>query len=187
MIPIHDIIARRQSRRIIDPRRPVDEEKILSLLEAARWAPSCSNMQPWRFVVSTGSSLEAVKECLTRGNAWARRAPLIFTIASKPDLDCQITGRDYYPLGIGLALENLLLQGIHLGLVVHPIAGFKERRVKEALGIPEEYRIHALVVVGYPGSPEDADESVLEKEKRPRERKSLKEIAFWEGWAKLKE
>ncbi len=102
----------------------------MSLLEAARWAPSCFNNQPWRFVVSRGESLDAVRDCLSRGNGWARRATLIFTIASKPDLDCQIKGRDYYPLGIGLAVENLLLQAIHLGLVVHPIAGFNEERVK---------------------------------------------------------
>jgi nitroreductase len=182
MFPLNELIKKRESRRIIDPNRMVEKEKIQSLLEAARWAPSCSNNQPWRFVVSLSDSLDRVKECLSRGNSWARNAPLIFTVASKADLDCQIAGRDYYPLGLGLAIENLLLQGIHMGLTIHPIAGFKEKLVKEVLNIPEEYRIFALIIAGYPGSPDDVDERVFEKEKSPRERKPLSETVFWEGW-----
>jgi len=182
MTSLHDFIARRRSGRMIDPRRAVEEEHVLSLLEAARWAPSCSNNQPWRIVVSRNESLDAVKACLSRGNAWALDAPLILTFASRPDLDCQIKGRDYYPLGIGLAVENVLLQGIHLGLVMHPIAGFREPEVMRALAIPEDYRVHTLVIVGYPGSVEDADASVAEREKAPRERKPLEEIVRWETW-----
>lgn len=182
MTPLHELIARRRSGRVIDPRRAVDEEDVLTLLEAARWAPSCSNYQPWRIVVSQKDSLEAVKACLSRGNAWALNAPLILIFASKPDLDCQIKGRDYYPLGIGLAVENVLLQGIHLGLVMHPIAGFREEEVKAALGIPVDYRVHTLVIAGHPGMPEDVDETVMVKERAPRERKPLEEIVHWERW-----
>jgi nitroreductase len=186
MEPVHDLILRRRSGRAIDPDRPVEEAKILSLLEAARWAPSCFNNQPWRIIVSKDSSLNSVKACFSKGNAWARRAPLILAMASKPDLDCQITGRDYYPLGIGLAVENLLLQAIHLGFVVHPIAGFDEIKIKEVLHIPDAYRVHTLVIVGYPGSLEGLDDWVLEKERTPRERKPVEEIVFWEGWEKPK-
>ena len=185
MYPLHELIKKRESRRVIAPNRPVENEKIQSLLEAARWAPSCSNNQPWRFVVSQSDSLERVKECLSRGNNWASNAPLIFTVASKPDLDCQITGRDYYPLGMGLAIENLLLQGIHMGLVMHPIAGFKEKLIKDVLIIPENYRVFALIIAGYPGSPDDVDETIHEKEKSPRIRKPLSETVFWEGWGML--
>ncbi len=187
MQPLHELIHKRESRRIIDPLRPVEDNKLQSLFEAARWAPSCSNNQPWRFIVSINDSLDELKECLSRGNNWARNAPVILTVTSKPDLDCQITGRDYYPLGLGLAIENILLQGIHMGLVVHPIAGFKEKKVKEVLGIPEEYRVFALIIIGYQGSPKDVDENTLEKEKKPRHRKPLNEIVFWEGWEKLKD
>jgi nitroreductase len=187
MYPLHDLIQGRESRRIIDPRRSIEEEKIFSLLESARWAPSCGNSQPWRFVVSRDESLENVKNCLSRGNNWALNAPLIFIPVSKSDLDCQITGRDYYPLGLGLAIENMLLQGIYMGLVMHPIAGFKEGPLKEILNIPEEYSIYAIIIVGYPGSPEDVDERTLEKENAPRERKPLEEIVFWESWEETKE
>lgn len=179
---IHPLIRQRKSGRIIDAGRQVEDEKILSMLESARWAPSCANNQPWRIVVTTGTSLEKLKEYLNRGNAWAQRAPLIFVFASKPELDCLITGREYYPLGIGLAIENLLLQGNHLGLVVHPIAGFKEQGVKETLHIPDEYRVHALVVVGHPGNVADMDDKTLEKERQPRVRKALSEFVFYDLW-----
>lgn len=182
MTSLHHLIAGRRSGRIIDPRRSLGAEEILSLLEAARWAPSCSNNQPWRIVVSRDRSLDAVKACLSRGNAWARNAPLILTFASKPDLDCLIRGREYYPLGIGLAVENVLLQGIHLGLVMHPIAGFREAEIREALGIPEEFRIHVLVIAGHPGSEEDVDAAVLEKENALRQRKPMEDIVCWEQW-----
>jgi nitroreductase len=182
MVPIHELIQERRSSRVIDPNRFVGKEKVMSLLESARWGPSCFNNQPWRFVVSTGDSLERVKETLSRGNAWAKHAPLIITVTSKPDLGCQKTGREYYPLDIGLAVENLLLQGIHLGLVVHPIAGFDEEKLKEALKIPDPYRVHTIIIVGYPGSLNEVDEALREREKEPRERKRLEEIVFWEEW-----
>jgi len=182
MIPVHDLIAKRYSSRIIDPNRSLEKEKILSLLEAARWAPSCFNNQPWRFIVSIGESLPSVKECLSKGNAWAKNAPLILTVTSKPDLDCQIKDRDYYTLGLGLAIENLLLQGISLGLAAHPIAGFSETKITKMLCIPTDYRVHALVIVGYPGDRDHVDEQTFEKEQAPRERKKLDEIVFWEKW-----
>ncbi len=182
LYPLHSLLRARKSGRIIDPNRTIESEKILSLLEAGRWAPSCSNNQPWRFVVSRGISLEGVKTCLHPGNEWAKRAPLIVTVASKADLDCLIAGREYYLLGLGLAIENFLLQAVHLGLIGHPIAGFNEEKVKAVLKIPKEYRVHVLLIVGYPGFEKDVDESILAKEKAPRIRKPLEEIAFWERW-----
>ncbi|HDQ45149.1 MAG TPA: nitroreductase [bacterium] len=180
MSEIHPLIALRRSGRLIDPSRSIPDETLESLLEAARWAPSCMNNQPWRIVVSRADSLDRVKSCLSRGNGWALAAPLILTFTSTPGLGCQISGRDYYPLDLGLAIENLLLQGTHLGLVVHPIAGFDEAGVKSVLRIHDEYRIHALVVAGYPGTPETADPALLERERAPRVRKPLEEVVRWE-------
>ena len=181
-MPVHELLLKRRSGRIIDPDRPVSHEDIYILLEAARWAPSCANNQPWRFVVSTGHAMGAVKACLSKGNQWAHQAPLIITVASKPDLGCQRTGRDYYPLDLGLAIENMLLQGIAIGLVMHPIAGFDENQLKINLNIPEPYRVYALVVSGYPGSAEGVDDRVLEKEQIPRLRNELDSMVFWDRW-----
>ena len=180
---VHPLILSRKSSRVINPRDNVADSEIRTLLEAARWAPSCSNNQPWHFVVSREKSLDAVKMALNRGNAWANNAPLIITVTSKPDLDCLIMDREYYTLGLGLAIENLLLQGIYMDLVVHPIAGFSESKVKTALRIPEPYRVHALIIIGHPGSVSDVDERTIERESKIRIRRVQGEFTHWESWA----
>ncbi|MBN1782939.1 nitroreductase family protein [bacterium] len=179
---LHPIIKNRRSLRIIDPDRDIEQEKILLILEAARWAPSCSNKQAWRFVVVRKQSPTDLKQHISRGNFWAVQAPCMIAAVSKPDLGCRQSGRDYYAMDLGLAVENMLLQGTDLGLVMHPIAGFDEAGVKTELGIPQEYRIFALIVAGYPGDPARADAQTREKEQIPRERRPLEETVFWEQW-----
>jgi nitroreductase len=183
--PLHPLIRDRRSARAFDPTRPVESGKLRSLLEAARWAPSCSNLQPSRFIVCTGPSLDGVRQCLNPGNAWAKRAPLIVAAAADAQSGCRIRGRDYAPLDLGLAVENLILQGIGLGLAMHPIAGFDEIRLKTALAVPVETRVYALVVAGYPGSESDLDADTLAKERLPRTRKPATEIIFWESWGRI--
>ena len=180
---VHDLIMQRRSLRAIDPYRKVEKHLIIQMLEAARWAPSCSNNQPWRFVVPEDDLLEKVKDCLTKGNAWALNASHIIVVASKPEFDCQIRGRDYYTLGIGLAVENLLLQGTALNLVVHPIAGFDESRLKDVLGLPGDFMLHVCIPIGYPDHIDDLEKWTTEQEKGVRLRKSLDEIVFWGKWS----
>lgn len=183
MADLHPLLVNRKSGRVIDSQKKISESDTLSLLEAARWAPSCANKQPWRIVVSQNESLDDVKSCLPRGNSWALNAPLILVFASKTGLACEKEdGRDYFPLDLGLAIENVLLQGMHLGLVMHPIAGFDEQGVKEVINLPEPYRIYALVVAGHAGKLENMDERTIEKESAPRKRKKLEEIVFREKW-----
>jgi len=183
MTEIHPLVKNRYSGRAIDPDHIIPDEMIRTLIEAARRAPSCFNNQPWRIVISRGESLSAVKNCLSRGNAWAQAASVIFTFASKPELGCQKTGRDYYTLDLGLAIENMLLQGISMDLVMHPIAGFREIDVKAVLHIPEDYRVHALVIAGYPLSLELMNEEQKTQETQRTSRKSTDEIVSWEGWS----
>lgn len=136
-------------------------------------------------IVCLNRSLETVKQQLAKGNSWALRSPLIIAIASKPELDCQIKGRNYYTLGIGLAVENMLLQGTSMGLVMHPIAGFNEQGVKSALNIPDAYRVHVLIICGHPGARKDADHSILKEEDAPRRRKPVETICHAETWAEI--
>ena len=119
---------------------------------------------------------------LSRGNAWAKNAPLIIAAVTETELGCRRTGRDYHSLDIGLSMENMLLQGIHLGLVMHPIAGFDEAGMKELLGVPDPFRIFALIIVGHPGVPEHVDAITLQKEAEKPERLPLDQIAFFETW-----
>ncbi len=179
---LHSLIKNRRSGRIIDPDKAVSRNTLRSLTEAARWAPSCGNHQSWRFVVSTGETLEPLKNTLTRGNSWARKAPVLIAAVTSAELGCQKPGRDYSALDLGLSLENMLLQGIHLGLVMHPMAGFDEDAARAVLGIPDPFRIFALIAAGYPGSPDQADARTLSKEAEPRERKPVSETVFQDRW-----
>lgn len=183
-IPVHPLISGRRSARAFDPGRPIEDAKISSVLEAARWAPSCANRQSWRYVVCRDSSLDAVKACLNPGNNWAAHAPMIVAAATRSDLGCQITGRDYASLDLGLSMENFILQCVAGGLIGHPIAGFDEEKARAGLGIPPDFRIFALIIVGYPGSEEILDETARAKEKAPRTRLPPEETVFWEGWGK---
>ena len=173
------ILARRAKRALSE--RPIPRALVERLLQAAHLAPSCFNNQPWRFVVATGKALEVVKQGLSRGNYWAQRAPVIIAVTSHRDLDCKLSdGRDYFLFGCGLAVENLVLQAVQMGLIAHPIAGYHPARVKKALGIPDEHVLITLVIVGWPGDPAQLSENHREKEFSPRERKPLAQVAFWE-------
>lgn len=180
---IADSIARRVSTRAfsIDS---VPQELIDSFLEAARWAPSYGNRQPTRFVVVRDPNvLAGIHAALTRGNAYAKRAPLLIAVCGAPEWGQIVAGREYYLMDAGLAVENLLLQAVELGLVGHPMGGFDEATVRQVLGIPASVRVIALVALGYPGSADDLDERTRERELRPRTRKTTDELRAWDRWA----
>jgi len=177
-----DVISRRFSSYRFAPTR-VSDEALETLFEAARWAPSYGNRQPWRFVVARSPEvLEALRGTLTRGNQYARAAPVLVALAADPN-DAQIRdGREYYLFDCGLALGHLLLQAVELGLHAHPMGGFDESQVREALGVPESHRVLALIAIGYPGLPEELDESTREREQRPRARRPLDDIRAFDHW-----
>lgn len=177
------LFATRTSQRALAT-RPVGNADLEAVLEAARWAPSYGNMQPWRFVVvAEQPALDAVRAALTRGNAWAARAPALIVGAANPEDAKVVDGKPYYLFDLGLATQNLILQALALGLVAHPIGGWDEQQVKEALGIPENVRVVVIIVLGHPGRVEDMDERTREKEQRPRTRKPLSETVFRERWS----
>jgi len=184
--PIHELLARRWSPRAVDPSRPVPREALLSLLEAARWAPSCFNGQPWRYLVFDGAdaaALERARDCLRPGNAWARRAPLLLLSVARDNWERDDKPNRHSQHDVGLASENLVLQAVALGLVAHQMAGFDSAKAKESFGIPEGFTPMAMIAIGYAGSIEDLPEEVREREVAPRSRKPLTEIAFAGRWA----
>ena len=176
-----EAIEKRRATRAISG-RPMERETIELLLDAAHLAPSCANNQPWRFVVIDDPViLKRVKDHLTGGNYWAKSSPVILALASKPELDCQIPdGREYYAFGCGLAAMNLMIQATELGLIAHPIAGFKQAPIRGVLGIPEDYTLITLIILGYPS---DDHGSLSEKHRAeeiaPRCRRPLREVADW--------
>lgn len=173
------VIAARQSLRAFSD-RPVEREKIERMIEAARWSPSCANRQPWRFVIAEkGSSARAsLEEALDPGNAWARQAPVLIVAGARRADAAVVERREYFLYDTGLATMSLLYRAVDQGLLVHPMAGWKEEPLKAALGMPDDFLPIAVIAVGYPGRPGDLDEETRRKDERPRVRKDPGEIAF---------
>ncbi|MBU0595428.1 nitroreductase family protein [Candidatus Bipolaricaulota bacterium] len=182
---ILDSIKSRRARRAISD-EPILRETAELLLQAAHMAPSCANNQPWRFVTIDDSGvLDRVKDHLTTGNYWAKPSPLIIAVVSRADLDCQIPdGREYYAFCCGMATMNLMLQATDLGLVSHPIAGFKQAPIKDVLGIPADYTLITLIILGHPADNADAlSEKHRGEETSERSRRPLDEVISWNRFA----
>lgn len=181
---LHSLIKSRRSLRAIDRERSLPDAVVTRLLEAARWAPSCSNMQPWRFVVvQSAEALSRAQGALKRGNqTWANHAPLLIVVCANPADDYEANGQPLYLLDCGFATENLLLQGIAEGLVMHPMAGWDEEPMRAALEIPDPYRVVVVIAAGYPGRLEDLPEDLQQRETAARARKPLAELVHYNGW-----
>ena len=179
---LHELIARRWSSRSFAP-TPLPDRAIETLIDAARWAPSYGNRQPWRFIVVRAPAVLArVHDALTRGNAYAKVAPVLIALCGDPDDGQQVDGKQYYLMDAGMALENLLLQAVALGLHAHPMGGFDEATVRDALRIPAHVRVLAVVAVGRPGRLEDLDERTRERELRVRTRQPREAVSSYDGW-----
>mgnify|MGYP002623210814 CR=1 FL=1 len=183
---IHDLIATRFSPYVFEP-KGVERDKLLSCLEAARWAPSSYNEQPWSFLIAERENEEAFSQmldCLLEANqTWAKNASvLLITVAAetfsrnnKPNRVCDHD--------IGLAMGNLTLQATSLGLHVHQMAGINLSKTKQVYGIPDSHHPLTAVAIGYAGQPSDAqDDQLAERDSTPRERKPLDEIVFQGQW-----
>ena len=127
----------------------ITKELIRDLARSAQLAPSCFNNQPWRFVfVYEPETLKNMHAALSPGNEWAQSASMIIAVFSKKEDDCIIRDREYYLFDSGMGIGFLILRATDLGLVAHPIAGFSPKKTREILGIPEEYQVITLIIVG---------------------------------------
>lgn len=180
MTAILSALEGRRARRALSS-EPIARGDVELLLAAAHLAPSCNNTQPWRFVaVDEPAVLAQVKEALPGGNYWAKRAPVIVAVASRRDLDCALSdSRDYFLFGCGMAVGNLMAQATSMGLVAHPIAGYKPEDVKAVLGVPSAYVLITLVIVGRPGDPADLSDKHRAIELGPRVRRPLSDVMSW--------
>lgn len=179
---LHEIEIRRAKRALSEQKIP--EDTIQRIMTAATYAPSCFNNQPWRFVViNAEAALEKARSALSDANYWAKKAPLLVLVITKPDLDCQLKDRrDYALFDVGLATMNLVLQASKEGLIAHPIAGFKPTQLKESFGIPEDYILITIVVIGFPGDESHLNAKHLELEHSARARKPETEVIMYNTW-----
>jgi nitroreductase len=185
--PLNDVIARRWSPVLFDESREVEREKILSLLEAARWSPSCFNDQPATYLVFDGSDAEALnraRSCLVEGNAWARKAPVLLLSVARDNFAYNGKPNRHAHHDVGAASENLVLQAVELGLAGHQMAGYDVDKARQEFSIPEGYTPMAMLAIGYP-RPDDlagVDEKTRARELAPRSRRPIGEMAFSGKW-----
>jgi nitroreductase len=159
----------------------ITEGLIKDLAEYVQLAPSCFNNQPWRFVfVYDPDSLEEMHAALSSGNVWAQKSSMIIAVFSKQEDDCIIRDRVYHQFDVGLSVGFLILRATELGLVAHPVAGFSPKKTREILGIPEEYKVITLVIVGKHAETINPvlSEKQINAEKRRPKRKKIDQFVF---------
>lgn len=178
--PVHELIRDRWSPRAFSDRH-VEKETLLSLLEAARWAASAYNHQPWSFIVATKDNPEEYQRLLSVlvefNQGWAKSAPVLaLAIAQLVTKDGKENSYAFHD--VGLALANLTVQATSLGLSVHQAAGFDRDKARTEYQIPEGYAPATALVIGYVGDPQSLSEGLREIEIAPRVRKPLQEFVF---------
>jgi len=176
--PIFDLLARRWSTRAFSD-RSVDRETLASLFEAARWAPSSGNGQPWSFLVATkedAAGHERLASVLNPGNAWARSAPVLALSVATLDRSDKPNRHAYHDLG--LATENMVIQAHSMGLAVHMMGGFNVEMAREVFEVPARHDPVTMIAIGYPGDPASLPEDLRAKDLAPRQRKPIGEFVF---------
>jgi nitroreductase len=180
-IKINENIAKRWSPRAFQDRL-VEKEKIAALFEAARWAPSSRNEQPWRFVYATKDepeNFEKILSTLVEGNyVWAKNAPLLMIGIAKENWDFNGKPNGHAVYDLGQSVANLSIQATNMGLHLHQMAGFSAEKAAEVLNIPEGYQPKVAIAVGYLGKPEQLPEKLAKREVEKSSRKPIAEIAF---------
>ena len=176
--PIDDVFLKRFSPRAMSG-ESVSKEELMTLFEAARWAPSASNIQPWRFIYATRDTpeFEKIFSLLIDFNKdWCKRASaLVIVISNK--LDYKGKPSVSHSFDAGSAWENLALQASEMNLIAHGMAGFDYVKAKTELGIPDDYNVEMMIAIGKHGKVEDLPEPLQARE-TPSDRKSLEEIVF---------
>ena len=182
--PVLDLIRERWSPLAFDD-RPVPADALRCVFEAARWSPSSSNEQPWRFIVGSKDSDPAtyskILECIVPANqVWASTAPVLMLNLGARDFERNGQPNPYALYDTGQATVYLTLQATALGLGVHQMGGFDRDRARVVFAIPDDYELGAAIALGYEGDPARlSDEKYRERHTNPtRVRKALSDIVL---------
>jgi nitroreductase len=184
--PVLPVIAERWSPYAYDP-RPVEREKLLSCLEAARWAPSSYNEQPWTYILAErkdDKEFARALDCLVEGNrAWARNAGVLLLsvvsrLFSKNGKPNRAAEHD-----LGLAAGNMVLQATSLGLQAHQMIGIEAAKVRASYRVPDTHEPLTAIAIGYPAAVQPGTADPLgQRDLTPRARKQLSEIVISGAW-----
>lgn len=179
--PIHDLLRDRWSPRAFAD-RPVTDDQLLSLFEAARWSQSCFNDQPWFFIIATQADPEEYTKllsCLTDSNqTWAKRAPVLMLMIARLTFEADGSPNHHALYDLGQAMQNLTVQATALGLMIRQMAGIHPDQAHEIYQVPEGYRVLVGAALGYQGPLEVLSEKQQQREALPRERKPLNAFVF---------
>lgn len=177
--PINSLILDRWSPRAMSG-EPITDQELMTLFEAARWAPSSFNDQPWHFVYAKRDTpaWQTFFDLLVPFNqSWAKNAGALIVIVSRNTFDHSGKPSRTHSFDTGAAWQNLALQGSSMGLVVHGMEGFDYDKAKKALKIPEGYTVEAMAAVGKPGKISELPEQLQAKEKQSG-RNELQTLVF---------
>lgn len=180
-------LALRWSPRAFDPTRAVTQAQQRQLLEAARWAPSCFNDQPWRFVLwdrhADAAAHAAALDCLVTSNrAWASRAPLLIAVFADSLFQANNSPNRWGAYDTGAASLSLALQASALGMHAHQMGGFDAEAIVRLAAAPPRFHAQTMIAVGYLGDPAVLNDKQRTTELAARTRRPLAEIAFHNRW-----
>ena len=176
--PVEKLFLKRWSPRAMSG-AAIETTQLMTLLEAARWAPSTYNEQEWRFLYATrdGEHWKTFFDLLVSQNQeWCKEAAALIVVVSAKNMSEDGEPNPVHAFDAGLATENLLLQAAALDLVGHAMAGFDQDAAREKLSVPDDFAVQAMIAVGLPGDPSKLPEE-MQKMEMPSSRKPLSEIA----------
>jgi len=183
--PTHDLITHRWSPRAFAT-KPVPADVLRSLFEAARWAPSSNNEQPWAYLVATQDDVENfanMVSVLVEFNAnWAKKAPVLALAVSELSFAKNGTPNRNAQYDTGAASALLTVEATSRGLFVHQMAGFDPAKARQVFSIPEGWEPIATLAIGYPGDPATLPQPYQDREAAPRTRKPLREFVMTGQW-----
>lgn len=184
--PDHDIepiLFHRWSPRAMSGEK-ISERELMTLFEAARWAPSSYNAQPWRFLYArrgTANWDRFFDVMIEFNQGWTKHAAVLMVVVSRKAFESNDQAAPTHSFDAGAAWQNLALQGSTMGLVVHGMQGFDYEKARAVLNIPEHFQVDAMIAVGKPGKREDLPEDLQERE-QPSDRKPVAEIVIEGGF-----
>ena len=186
-VDVHPLIAQRWSARGYDPTAMIDDDDLIAILEAGRWAPTWGGLAPVRFVVGRrgDETFEALTAVMKRGNrTWAPAAAALILVCTTNEPDDAMK-HEYGALDAGLALSQMIVQAVALGFNGHPMAGFDTTGAAEKFGVPAHLRPIAMLAVGrIADDPASVPAEIRERDAVPRTRLPLDHIAFAGQWGR---
>ncbi len=181
--PVIDVIKNRWSP-VIFSEDELSEEEISSLFEAARWAPSSYNEQPWRYIYARKKDVEREKleSLLAEGNSWAKQAGLLLLSFARKTFTKNGKPNRHSLHDVGAASALMTLQATAMGLISHQMAGFDISRANTMLGVPSEFEPGSMIAIGHPGDAKKASATFQERDAQERMRNPRSSFVYQGGY-----